>query len=407
MNVLFVSPGFPLEMPRFARGLAEVGQRVYGLGEPPEAALGDDVRRTLSGYLQVRSLWDEPAVVEAVRRFAAHRPLDRVECLWEPGVVLAARLREALDLPGMRVEQALCFRDKERMKLALDAAGIRTPCHARAASEAECRGAAERIGYPLVVKPIAGAGSADTHRVDGPDDLERVLPRISHVEELSVDEFIDGEEHTFDTICSGGDVLYYNVSWYRPRPLIGRTLEWVSPQTVALRDPDVPALAGGRAMGQAVLRALGFDEGFTHMEWFLKPDGEAVFGEIAARPPGAVSVDIMNFACDLDTYVGWAEAVCHGRLSQPVRRRYNAAVIFKRATGTGRIREIRGLERLVARFRPHVVSVDLLPPGAPRRNWKQTLLSDGHVIVRHPDLAATLEIADRFGTDLQLVAESA
>jgi hypothetical protein len=407
VNVLFLSPSFPLEMPRFARGLAEIGQRVHGIGEPPEAALADDVRHVLSGYLQVRSLWDEDAVVESVRRYASHHRLDRVECLWEPGVTLAARLREALELPGMRVEQALRFRDKERMKLALDAAGIRTPRHARATSEAECRAAAERIGYPLAVKPIAGAGSADTHRVDGPADLERVLPQVRHVAELSVEEFIEGEEHTFDTICARGEVLYYNVSWYRPRPLIGRTLEWVSPQTVALRDPDQRSLAGGRAMGRAVLRALEFADGFTHMEWFLKPDGEPVFGEIAARPPGALSVDIMNFACDLDTYVGWAEAVCEGRMSQPVRRRYNAAVVFKRAAGNGRIREIRGLERLVARYRPHVVSVDLLPPGAPRRNWKQTLLSDGHVIVRHPDLGATLEMADRFGTDLQLLAEPA
>jgi len=158
-------------------------------------------------------------------------------------------------------------------------------------------------------------------------------------------------------------------------------------------------------MGRAVLRALEFESGFTHMEWFLTATGEAVFGEIAARPPGALSVDVMNVACDLDAYTGWAEAVCRGRLSQEVHRRYNAAVIFKRAQGQGRIREVRGLERLVSRFRPHIVHVDLLPLGAPRRNWKQTLLSDGHVILRHPDLGATLEMADRVGTDLQMVAE--
>jgi len=140
------------------------------------------------------------------------------------------------------------------------------------------------------------------------------------------------------------------------------------------------------------------------MEWFRTRSGEAVFGEIAARPPGALSVDLMNFACDIDTYTGWAEASCHGRLSQPVERRYNAAVIFKRAAGSGRIERIQGLDRLVARYRSHIVAVDLLPPGAPRRNWKQTLLSDGHVILRHPDLQATLEMADRVGTDLQLYA---
>ncbi|HKQ60706.1 MAG TPA: ATP-grasp domain-containing protein, partial [Candidatus Polarisedimenticolaceae bacterium] len=320
------------------------------------------------------------------------------------GMLLAARLREALDLPGPRPEQALLFRDKERMKLALDAAGIRTPRHARADSERATRAAAERIGYPLILKPIAGAGSADTHRVDAPEELGPTLQRLRHVPELSVEEFIDGEEFTFDTICAEGRILYHNVCWYRPRPLIARTVHWISPQTVALRDPDAPELAGGVALGREVLRALGFATGFTHMEWFRKPSGEVVFGEIAARPPGARTVDIMNYACDIDTYRGWAEAVCHGRLGQEVVRRYNAVVVFKRARGEGRIRRIAGLERLVARYRPHIVCIDLLPLGAHRRDWKQTLVSDGFLIVRHPDLEAALEMADRIGTDLQLDA---
>jgi hypothetical protein len=171
-----------------------------------------------------------------------------------------------------------------------------------------------------------------------------------------------------------------------------------------LRRPDIPPLECGIEMGRAVIDALGFDAGFTHMEWFRTTAGEAVFGEIAARPPGALSVPIMNLATGVDTYAGWAEAVCHGRFSQQIDRRDNVAVVFKRARGAGRIAAIEGLERLVARYRPHVVEVDLLPVGAPRRDWKRTLLSDGHVIVRHPDLQATMEIADRFGTDLQLHA---
>ena len=199
-------------------------------------------------------------------------------------------------------------------------------------------------------------------------------------------------------------ICYYNVAWYRPRPLIARTVQWISPQTLSLRDPDRDDLAPGLRMGRAVLDALGFRSGFTHMEWFLNSRGEAVFGEIAARPPGARSVDLMNYSCDLDTYRGWAEAVCVGEFSQPIRRRFNAAVVFKRASGEGRIERIAGLERLVARYRPHLVCVDLLPPGTPRRNWKQTLLSDGFVILRHPDLQATMEMADRIGTDLQIYA---
>jgi len=404
MNVLMFSPGFPAEMPYFTRGLARVGARVLGLGDQPAAMLPEAARAALSDYLRLPSLFDEPAVIAEVERWARRVPIDRVECLWEPGMYLAARIREALGLPGLTVAETVPFRDKSRMKEVLDAVGIRTPRHARATTDDEVHEAAERIGYPLCIKPIAGAGSADTHRADDAADLERVIGEIRHVPEVSVEEYIEGEEHTFDAICSDGDVHFHNVAWYRPKPIVGRAEPWISPQTVNLREIDGPELAPGIEMGKKVLRALGFRTGFTHMEWFRTAAGEAVFGEIGARPPGGRSVDLMNYSCDTDVYVGWAEAVCHRRFSQPVAREYNAVAVFKRAQGDGRIRRIDGLERLLREFGDAVVCVDLLPVGAPRRNWRATLISDGYLIVRHPDLPAALEMADRVGTDLRIYA---
>ncbi len=405
-RVLFLSPHFPAEMPFFTEGLAEVGATVVGVGDHPKEALPERCRRALSNYIRVPSIMDEDGVFEEVVREvrAAGVRFDRVETLWEPLVILAARLREALGVPGLTVEQALPFRDKELMKEKLDAAGIRTPRHFRARDEASVRAAAERLGYPLMIKPIAGAGSADTHRVNDGDDLERVLARTRHVPEVSVEEFVEGREFTFDAICAGGRPLFYNIAWYRPRPLIARTVQWISPQVVALRDPDAADLSGGRRMGLQVLEALGFESGFTHMEWYLKEDGEVVFGEIGARVGGARLIDQMNFSNDADLYRGWAEAVCYGRLSEPLHRRHNVAIIFKRAQGEGRIQRVTGLGPFLSRFGQHVAALDLLPVGAPRRDWKQTLVSDGYAIVRHPDLDACLSIADRFGVDVQLYA---
>ncbi len=403
MNVLMFSPGFPAEMPYFTRGLARVGARVLGLGDQPPEMLPEAARSSLSDYLRVSNLFDERGVVAEVERWAERVPIDRVECLWEPGMILAARLREALGLPGLTVAETIPFRDKSAMKKVLDDAGIRTPRHRRAATADEIREGARQIGFPVCVKPIAGAGSADTYRVDDAEQLEDIVKKTAHMPEVSVEEFIEGEEYTFDTICSGGEIHYHNVAWYRPRPLIARSEEWISPQTITLREVDTKHLASGTEMGRAVLKALGFRTGFTHMEWFLK-DGEAVFGEIGARPPGARSVDIMNYANDIDVYTGWAEAVCHGRFSQTVERKYNAAVIFKRAQGQGRIQVIRGLDRLVHELGDAVACVDLLPIGAPRRNWRATLISDGYLVVRHRDLETTMAMADRVGTDLQIYA---
>ncbi|MEO8277491.1 MAG: ATP-grasp domain-containing protein, partial [Thermoanaerobaculia bacterium] len=246
LHVLMVSPGYPAEMPFFTRALSLVGAKVIGLGDQPKEGLPPIARDHVAHHLQVRSLWDENAVVREVQRLARQVRIDRVECLWEPGMLLAAKLRESLGIPGMTVAQTIPFRDKEIMKQRLDAAGIRTPKHASAVTEAEVWEAAERIGYPIIIKPIAGAGSADTHRCDDRAALERALKLVKHVEEVSVEEFIEAEEFTFDTICAGGTMFLENVCWYRPRPLDQRQFEWVSPQSIALRQLDVPDLAGGR-----------------------------------------------------------------------------------------------------------------------------------------------------------------
>jgi hypothetical protein len=404
VNTVMISPGYPLEMAYFTRALAAVGGTVIGVGDQPPSALPEEARNALAHYEHV-SLSDEGAVLGALQGLARHVSIDRVECLWEPYMILAARLRESFGVPGMTVEQTMPFRDKERMKQAIDAAGIRTPWHVSAATVGAVWEAAEQVRYPLIVKPIAGAGSADTYRVDSAQELAEVLPLLRHVPEVSVEEFVDGEEFTYDTVCADGSILFENIMWYRPRPLLMKTHEWISPASIVLRDLTVPDLQGGRQMGAEVLDALGFRTGFTHMEWYRKSDGEAVFGEIGGRPPGARAVDLMNYATDGDVFVAWAEAVVNGRLSQPLERKYNSGVVFKRAKGVGRITHVEGLEALLAEYGEHVVVVDLLPVGTPRRDWRATLISDGMIIVRHPELQPVIDMIERFAADLNLYAD--
>jgi hypothetical protein len=406
MNVLMISPGYPAEMPFFTRALAAVGARVFGVGDQPREALAHDVGQALTAYLRVDQLWDEARtahlVQEQVRQHGVR--IDRVECLWEPGMLLAARIRQVLGVRGLTVEETIPFRDKQRMKEVLDAAGIRTPWHVRATSATEVRAAASQVGYPLIVKPIAGAGSTDTYRVDSAEMLETVLPRLRHVPEVSVEEFVDGDEFTFDTICADGRILFENVSFYRPRPLEEKKHEWISGSSTCLRDLEMPEIQGGRRMGRQVLEALGFRDGFTHMEWYRKFDGEIVFGEIGARPPGARLVHAMNFASNIDLFRGWAEAVCHGRFGQSIERRYNATVVFKRARGQGRIQRYEGLEQLKAELGQGLVAVELSPIGAARQDWRSTSVSDGWLVVRHPELQTTFRMAERVGQLLQIIA---
>src|SRR5579862_3766751 len=239
-RVLMISPGYPAEMALFTRGLAQAGAEVIGLGDQAQSNLPETAKPALAHYVQVGSLAAGDQVAATVRDLARQVDIHQVECLWEPYMVLAARLRETLGLPGLTVEQTVPFRDKERMKQLLDAAGLRTPWHVAATTVAEVWAAAEQVGYPLIVKPIDGAGSADTYRAGSAAELDAILPGLRHVPRVSVEEFIDGEEFTYDTICAGGQVLVENICQYHPRPLQAKLHEWISPITLALRDLDAP-----------------------------------------------------------------------------------------------------------------------------------------------------------------------
>src|SRR5258708_38297325 len=101
MNVLFLSPGFPEEMKYFTHGFAHVGARVYGVGDQPKSLVDPYVKHHLAEYLQIASFQDEDAIVASVREWLRGQTIDRVVCLWEPVMILAAKLREALGVPGL------------------------------------------------------------------------------------------------------------------------------------------------------------------------------------------------------------------------------------------------------------------------------------------------------------------
>jgi biotin carboxylase len=411
MRVVFLGPSYPQEMQSFTRGLAEVGAEVYGIGDSSVGALPDQVKRCLSGYLQVPRIMDDDDVLERASAWLRGREIDRVLSNWEPTVLLAAKMRERWELPGMNVDTAMGFRDKQLMKERVAAAGIRVPRSERVTrsgagqNDADFRAAAERVGFPLIIKPIAGAGSADTYACRNAAQLEDVIRKTGHVREVSVEEYIEGEEFTYDTICIDGKPAYENVAQYLPKPLEARSEEWISPVIITVRDLAQAKIQKGIALGRRVLGALGMGDGYTHMEWFFTPKGEAVFGEIGCRPGGARLVDQMNYTGDVDLFREWARAVCWKSFEASTERKYNCGIVFKRAKGRGRITRIDGLERYKQRFRPWVLEDELLRPGTHRRDWKQTLVSDGYLMVRHPDWDEAKRVCFAAATDITMYAE--
>jgi biotin carboxylase len=405
MNVVFLSPVYPPEMIEYTRGLAEIGANVYGVGDTPFEALPQRVRPYLTDYLRVPRIMAEDDVMERVSAWLRGRRIDNVLSNWEPLVILAARLRERWGLPGMSVDTVKGFRDKQLMKERVAAAGVRVPKSRRVTTEKETRAAAEEIGYPLILKPIAGAGSADTYKVTTDAELDAAIKAMKGIPESSCEEYVAGEEFTYDTVCIQGKPAFENVASYLPKPLEMRTQEWISPVIITVRDLTTKKMQTGIELGRKVLKALDMGDGFTHMEWYYTAKGEAVFGEIGCRPGGAHLVDQMNYTCDIDLFREWARACVMHEFKASTERKFNCGIVFKRAMGQGRITRIEGLGAWLRECGDSVCEEKLLRPGTPRRNWKHTLLSDGHVIVRHPEWDEAHRLSFAAATGIRMWAE--
>ena len=405
MNVVFVEPSFPDNQKQFPQALSAVGATVIGIGERPKDWLDGDLRQLLSHYEQVDSVVDEGRMIDAVRWIQQRIPVHTLEATVEAHVMTAARVREACGIPGTSVHTTYLCRDKPAMKEALRAAGIPCARSTGASSGGEVRAFAQQVGYPLIIKPPEGAGASGTHRVDGPDELDEVIARshVDHGVTVAVEEFVDGHEGFYDTITIDGEVAHEFVTHYYPNVLEAMRTRWISPQFVSTNRMDAPGYDELKAMGRAVVKALGISTSATHMEWFAGPKG-LMFSEIGCRPPGVRCWDLYSAGNDIDIYREWAMAVVHGQRSQVPSRRFAAGIIALRPDQDGHISGYEGLDALQERYGSWVIDAHLPSVGTPTQPVEAGYMANAWIRLRHPDYDELRHMLDDVGRTMQVRA---
>ena len=224
-----------------------------------------------------------------------------------------AQVRERLGITGMDAGEAANFRDKSRMKDVLRAAGVPCARHGLATSADEAWAVAEQCGFPVVVKPPAGAGARGTFRAESAEQFGQwlaVSPPTSDDPAL-IEEFMVGDEFSFDSVFIAGEMVWHSINHYMPSPLTVLEHPWIQWCVVLPRDISGPEFDPIRQAGVDALRALGMHTGLSHMEWFRRADGSAAVSEVGARPPGAQFSTLMSFAYDVDMYEAWARLMVY------------------------------------------------------------------------------------------------
>jgi biotin carboxylase len=382
-NVVFAAP-FPLETTlRFARAAAALDDvRLLAIVQEPPA--GDDAR-LFADVVRVSDGLATGELIEAARLLARrHGAIHRVLGILEPLQVQLAEVRRALGVPGTDPDTADLFRDKARMKDELRRHGLPCARHRLLRSWSDAESFVAEVGLPIVLKPPAGMGCKATWRVRSGDELRAALAAMHASAEhpALAEEFLRGQEYSFETVTVGGQVRFHSISRYYPTPLEVMETPWVQWVVVLPRDIAGPELADARELGMRAVQALGLETGFTHMEWFRRDDGSLAVGEIAARPPGAHIVRLNSFAHDADMYRAWARAVVDDAFDGPFERRHAVGCAYLRGVGRGRVLRVTGVDRANELVGRHVVESRLPQPGAPRSDSYE---GDGHVIVRDHD----------------------
>ena len=403
MHVLFVEPFFPAGQRQFVRALAAVGARVTGIGEAAPEYLGHELRSWLSGYEQVRSVVDEDALYAAVRRVQERGWVDRLEATIEAHILPTARVRERARIPGLSVKAAVLCRDKPQMKEFLREHGVPTAQSTGASAVAEAHTFADRVGYPLILKPRAGAGASGTERVDNRAQLDAGLARmgVGRGASIAMEEFISGHEGFYDTLTVGGRIEHDFISHYYPNVLEAMRNRWISPQIVVTNRMNAAGYQSLQRLGKQVVDAFGLGTCATHMEWFYGPKG-LKFSEIGARPPGVSHWDLYSAANEFDIYREWAHGIVHGRIERRPSRRYSAGIIALRPERDGRIRGYEGIDDLQRHFGKWVVDVHLPPPGTRTQPIEAGYMANAWVRLRHPDYDVLRHMLDTVGRRLKV-----
>lgn len=207
----------------------------------------------------------------------------------EDGTVQGLLELAGIPLVGCGVlASALCM-DKDRAHKLAQAAGVTVPASVvleRQIDGDDALTLAERLGYPLFVKPLRAGSSYGITKVTGPDELSAAIKlAFEYDSRIILEEAISG----FEVGCAvlGNDTL--TVGELDEIELADGFFNFTEKYTLKTSAIHVPArISPAKAVemketAQRIYKALGC-QGFARVDMFLDENGKVVFNEVNTIP---------------------------------------------------------------------------------------------------------------------------
>lgn len=179
-----------------------MGHQVYAIDKNPNAP----AFAIANGY-QAIDLIDTEGIVQYAREIEA----DAILAVNEAGVLSAAEASQILGLRGLDPDVAIKALDKGMMRQAWKQVSLSQPQFALVNKPEDIPNVAEKIGYPVIVKPTMNWGSRGVSVAETPDDLVWSIEFASQNRkagtDFSIEEYIDGIEMTIEGLVYNHEVI--------------------------------------------------------------------------------------------------------------------------------------------------------------------------------------------------------
>ena len=335
MNVVFISPHFPLYFHNFCSRLKIRGVNVLGIGDANYSEISNETKDSLSEYYRVNNLENYDEVYKAVAYYISkYGRIDFVESQNEYWLETDARIRTDFNInSGTKYEDLAVMKYKSKMKDIYKSIGLNAARYCLVDTFENALAFVEKVGYPIVVKPDNGVGASSTYKLKDQSELEYFFATKDNRVYI-MEEYVNGHVETYDGITdSNKNILIANSTI-----MLNSIMDNVNENCDTAFCNRFVAGSDIEEVGKKVVQAFDTRSRFFHFEFFrldadkegLGKKGDLVGLEVNMRAPGAYMPDMINFSYETDVYTIWADMLIYDKCFMDVKQKYLVAYIGRR-----------------------------------------------------------------------------
>ena len=238
-------------------------------------------------------------------------------CVDEVNMSLSARLRDELNLPGVKEKEALLFQNKVLMKDCLRNSKILIPKYqlfdideAKSNLNLYFNKLKNNLGNKFVLKPSSYTGSFGVQIVKDVGDFRSFCSsKCFELHEYEAESYIDGDLYHCDVAMSDGEILFLECCKYSC-PNNDFSNGMIIASLILPQESEIRSQISKIAVES--ITCLGATKGVFHVELFVTKN-EIYFLEVAARPAGGLVAKMYEkmfginlFTLDLGIHLGVA-----------------------------------------------------------------------------------------------------